>query len=167
MQDQQIASIKTMFASRLDTLSHLLDVAGKIDGVLDKRIAPDMLPFGTQIAFTCNQPRGFALWCQGQPVQNLSAEVSSLAMGRQHIADTKALLQEIKVDDAKLEEVKRIELGPTMYVELRGHEYVRDFLVPNFYFHLTTAYDILRMNGAQIGKADFMTYIGPLVKQKS
>ncbi|WP_347275970.1 DUF1993 family protein [Leptolyngbya sp. FACHB-321] len=59
-----------MFSSRLDTLSHLLEVsealsADNLEVLLHCRIAPDMFPFSTQIAFGCNQPCNFAL-CLGQ-----------------------------------------------------------------------------------------------------
>ena len=61
MQSQTIDSIKTIFQSRLTTLEHLLQVAqthfSDSELFLQKRIVADMLPFGTQVAFTCNQPR--------------------------------------------------------------------------------------------------------------
>jgi len=168
MQDQKIAFIREIFSSRLDTLMHLLQVAeeqsGK-DDILQKRIAPDMLPFGTQVAFTCNQPRAFALWCNGEAVENLGPAVGSFSLARDHVRHTRALLDNIDAPDAKLDETKRLELGPGLYAELSGHAYVHDFLIPNFYFHLTTAYDILRMTGAQIGKRDFMLHLMPHVRR--
>jgi hypothetical protein len=125
-----------------------------------------MLPFGTQIAFTCNQPRNFALWCLGQSENNLNPNVVSLAEARDHIASTQELLTTINVTDTKLLEIKRIELGQGLYVELSGFSYVDDFLMPNFYFHMTTAYGILRMAKAPIGKRDFMMHLVPFVKHQ-
>jgi hypothetical protein len=168
MQTKQIDLIKEVFSSRLDTLSHLLQVAeneSKNGDILQHRLAPDMLPFGTQIAFTCNQPRSFAQWCNGAPIENLKPEVTSFSLARDHVSQTKALLGSIDVSDAKLDEIKRVGLGPGRYAELSGHAYVHDFLIPNFYFHLTTTYAILRMVGAQIGKTDFMLHLVPHVKQ--
>nr|WP_252736588.1 MULTISPECIES: DUF1993 family protein [unclassified Psychrosphaera] len=49
-------------------------------------------------------------------------------------------------------------------MELVGTSYVNDFLVPNLYFHLTTAYNILRLNGVDIGKKDFMINLAPHVQ---
>jgi len=71
MEKQKIIALQNIFSSRLDTLSHLLEVAeshfaGDVESLFQRRIVPDMLPFGTQIAFTCNQPRNFALWCLGK-----------------------------------------------------------------------------------------------------
>lgn len=176
MERQNLATLQTIFNSRLDTLSHLLGVAenhfaDNIESLLQKRIAPDMLPFGTQIAFTCNQPRNFALWCLGQPPNNLNPNVKSLTEARICISSTQELLASVnaidgKVIDTKLSENFRIELGQGLYIELSGFSYVDDFLMPNFYFHLTTAYNILRMEGASIGKRDFMMHLVPLIKHQ-
>lgn len=172
MENQKITALQTIFISRLDTLRHLLEVAENHfadngESLLRHRIAPDMFPFGTQIAFTCNQPRNFAFWCLEQSENNLNPEVASLAEARNHISSTKKLLTSIDIVDTKLSEIKRIELGQGLYAELVGFSYVDDFLIPNFYFHLTTAYDIMRMAGAPIGKRDFMMHLVPLVKHQA
>jgi uncharacterized protein len=65
-----------------------------------------------------------------------------------------------------LEAITRIELGQGLYAELSGLAYVDEFLIPNFYFHLTTAYDIMRLAGAPIGKHDFMRHLVPFVKHQ-
>ncbi len=172
MESQKIKVLQNIFSSRLDTLSHLLTVAesyfgDNVESILHRRIAPDMFPFGTQIVFTCNQPRNFALWCLGQAANNLPPDVASLGEARGHISSTKELLASINVTDATLSEIKRIELGQGLYIELSGLSYVDDFLIPNFYFHMTTAYDILRMAEAPIGKRDFMMHLVPFVKHQS
>ena len=172
MENQKIKVLQNIFISRLDTLSHLLTVSESyfgedVDSILQRRIAPDMFPFGTQIVFTCNQPRNFALWCLGQSANNLPPDVASLDEARGHISSTKELLASINVTDATLSDVKRIELGQGLYIELSGLSYVDDFLMPNFYFHMTTAYDILRMAEVPIGKRDFMMHLVPFVKHQS
>ena len=169
MENQKIVALQNIFSSRLDTLSHLLEIAEShfaddVESLLQRRIVPDMLPFGTQIAFTCNQPRNFALWCLGKSDSNLNPEVTSLAQARGHISSTKELLGSIDVADTKLSDIKRIELGQGLYLELSGLSYVDDFLMPNFYFHMTTAYDIMRMAGAPIGKRDFMMHLASFLK---
>ncbi|MEM7067057.1 MAG: DUF1993 domain-containing protein [Cyanobacteria bacterium P01_B01_bin.77] len=169
MSGQTIDWIRTTFASRLATLEHLMQAAQThftdSASFLQERIASDMLPFGTQIAFTCNQPRNFALWCDDQPADNLDPDVRSLTQAYGHIANTKKLLAGISIEDEKLAEDARIELGQGLYLELSGSAYVNDFLMPNFYFHLVTAYDILRMAGVPIGKRDYMMHLVPLIKK--
>ncbi|MBD1824970.1 DUF1993 domain-containing protein [Cyanobacteria bacterium FACHB-DQ100] len=168
MQSQNIDLIQSLFQSRLATLEHLLRSAQthfcEDESFLQKRIAADMFPFGTQIAFTCNQPRNFALWCDRKPANNLDPDVTSLAQAYEHLTNTNELLLSINVEDTKLAEMTCIDLGQNLYIELSGSAYVNEFLVPNFYFHMVTAYDILRMAGVPIGKQDYMMHLMPLVR---
>lgn len=169
MQNQNINLIQGLFQSRLATLEHLLKSAQTHfcgdESFLQKRIAADMFPFGTQIAFTCNQPRNFALWCDGKPVDNLDQDVTSLAQAYEHIANTNKLLSSIDVEDTKLAEMTRIYSGQSLYIDLSGSAYVNEFLIPNFYFHMVTAYDILRMAGVPIGKRDYMMHLVPFIRE--
>ena len=166
-----LESNKAIFQSRLTTLEHLLKSAetyfGDRDSFLQKRIAADMLPLGTQIAFTCNQPRNFALWCNGKPANNLDPNVTSLSQAYEYIASTKQLVLDVNLDDVKIDRIKRLDLGEDLYLELPSETYVDEFLMPNFYFHLVTAYDILRMAGVPIGKCDYMMHLVPFIKGKS
>ena len=168
MPSQNIDSIQILFQSRLETLEHLLKTGQthfSDESFLQERIAPDMFPFGTQIAFTCNQPYNFSRWCDGKPVSNLDPEVVSLAQAYEHIASTKKLLLDIKAEDEKLVEKIRLDLGEGLSLELTGNLYVNEFLIPNFYFHLVTAYNILRMAGVAIGKKDYMMHLMPWVRK--
>lgn len=168
MDNKEIAELQRIFLSRLDTLSHILDVGEKhlpdFGAALQERLAPDMFPLGTQVAFACSQPRGFSQWCAGNPVENLSTEVGSVALARSHIRETKALVEGIATGDRKLDEVKRIGLGPGRYCELPARQYVSDYLLPNLYFHVTTAYAILRKLGVPLGKTDYLVFLAPYVK---
>ena len=168
MATQEIVELQRIFLSRLDALDHILDVGEKhladLGAALQERLAPDMFPLGTQIAFACNQPRGFSQWCAGQPVENLATEVDSVALARAHVRQTRELVSGIHAGDEKLDEVKRIGLGPGRYCELSGRQYVSEYLLPNLYFHITTAYAILRKLGVPLGKADFMHFLTPHVK---
>lgn len=160
--------IQTLCHSRLTTLDRLLQSAqahfGDRDSFLQLRIVDDMLPLGTQIVFTCNQPRNFALWCDGKSANNLDPEVTSLTQAFTHITNTQKLLSDINAEDTKLTEIKRIELGQNLYADLSGTAYVHDFLIPNLYFHLVTSYNVLRMAGVPIGKQDYMLHLRPFVK---
>jgi len=170
MSDKAMTEIRRIFSTRLDALAHVLDCAEKhfddLGPVFDERLAPDMFPLGSQIVLACNQPRGFSQWCAGQPVENLPRELDSLDLARSHISDTKARVEAITAGDARLDETKRIGLGPGRYCELPGWQYVNDYLMPNFYFHITTTYAILRKLGVPVGKGDFMPYLAPHVRQE-
>ena len=169
MPSQTIDSIKAIFQSRLATLEHLLTSAqthfSGSESFLQERIIADMLPFGTQIAFTCDQPHNFVLWSDGKPMDHLDPDVPSLARAYELIAQTQERLAGINVGDDKLNEMTRIDFGQGAYIELLSSAYVNDFLIPNFYFHMVTAYDILRMLGVSIGKRDYMMHLVPLLKQ--
>jgi hypothetical protein len=168
MASTEIAELKRIFLTRLDVLDHILDVGEKhlpdFEAALQERLAPDMFPLASQVAFACNQPRGFSQWCAGQPIENLSLEVGSVAMARSHIRETKALVSAIAADDARLDDVKRIGLGPGRHCELPARQYVSEYLMPNLYFHITIAYAILRARGVPVGKLDFMTFLAPHVQ---
>src|SRR3546814_18494434 len=91
MATREITELQRIFQSRLDTLDHILDVGGKhldLEAALHERLAPDMLPLGSQVALACNQPRGFSQWCGGQPVENMPWAVASVAQARAHIEQT-------------------------------------------------------------------------------
>lgn len=167
---REIADIQRIFVTRLDTLDHILAVAEKhlpdIDASLGERLAPDMFPLGTQIAFACNQPLGFAQWCSGHPAKNLDPDVTSISVAHSHIENTRALLLKVSVNDSKLDEIKHTSLGPRLCCETPARLFVSDYLIPNFYFHIATTYAILRKLGVPLGKADFMAFLMPHVRQE-
>jgi hypothetical protein len=60
-----------------------------------------------------------------------------------------------------------LKLGADQYADLTGREYLEDFLLPNFYFHLVTTYAILRNLGVPVGKRDYMLHLLPKVQQRA
>ena len=114
----------------------------------------------------------FAASAEAQLTGNLAVCCGSSGPGNLHLINglydahrSRARVLAIACEDARLDEVKRIGLGPGRYCELHGHEYASDYLLPNLYFHLTTTYAILRMLGAPLGKADFMAHLAAHVRQ--
>lgn len=170
MSNQAIVELQRIFSTRLATLSHILDVGERHigdGGFLQQRLAEDMLPFAAQVAFACNAPRGFAQWCAGEPITNIKpGDIASLDEARAAIARAQADIAAIAADDARLLETKRVGLGPGRYCELPAHQYVADYVLPNLYFHVTTAYAILRHLGAPLGKSDYMGWMAPHVRQE-
>jgi len=170
MSNQIVSSIKKQFLVGLDTLSHVLDVSidtlkDEGDAILDYRIFNNMLPFGTQIVFTCNQPRNFSRWCDNLSMENLPPEVESLDEAIRIIKTTRDELTQSEASDSRLQETWRIDLVDPQYLELPGYEFIDGFLIPNFYFHLVTAYNIMRMKGVPLGKADYMSNLVAKIKQ--
>ena len=88
MSNPRIQRLQQLCVSRLDTLSHILQVGQAHFGdrdLIDERLAPDMLPLGAQVAFACNQPRGFSQWCAGLPIENIDpAAVACACADRRH-----------------------------------------------------------------------------------
>jgi len=170
MADVLIMSTVERFTSRLSTLEHLLSVGanhfqGDKESYLDRRLSHDMHSLGTQVAFTCNQPHNFCRWTQGISADNLDPNVVSMEQALKYIVQTKTELKAVDADDSLLSSQHRLEFGENLFAELSGDQYLNDFLLPNFYFHLVTAYGILRMSGVNIGKRDYMLHLIPHVQQ--
>ena len=165
------AAVRTL-DSRLVTLDHVIGAGvehlREPESVyLERRLAPDMLPLGTQVAFTCNQPRNFVLWLDGLPADDLDPKVESLSQARGYISKTRELLSKREGSHGALPLEKHLQLGPGLHADLTGEEYFAEFLLPNFYFHLVTSYAILRMAGVPLGKRDYMLHLLPKVVQSA
>lgn len=173
MNNLKISSIKSIFLSRLDTLELLIDFGSKHfesdpESLLDKRLVSDMLPFGTQVVFTCNQPHNFSLWCEGKSPSNIDPDIKTISDAKEiiyHVKNTLSI-ESSYFENSKFEEITTLELGGDIYLELSGTEYLDDFLIPNFYFHLVTAYDILRMSGVEVGKHQYMRHLASKIQQR-
>ncbi len=153
------------FTKHLDALDAIIDKAvayadaRKIDheALLNARLYPDMYPFKKQVQSACD----FAKLSVGRlagltpPVHDDSEK--SFADLKTRIAETLAVLAEAKPEamEAAADREFTIKAGPRE-LKFTGAEYLVLFALPNFYFHATTAYDILRHNGLEIGKRDFM-----------
>jgi len=174
MSDSVLKRTVDIFTTRLQVLAGLLDAAEKQWREKDRdpltllaaRLADDMFPFPHQIVFTCNQPNQFAAWCSGRTAPEADPATLDFAGLKAHVRDTIACLAEATaaLDDRVLDRDKRIDLPGGRFILLTGAAYVDDWLTPNFYFHLVTAYDVLRNQGVQIGKADYMAHLAGRVR---
>ncbi|CAN7252263.1 DUF1993 domain-containing protein [Bradyrhizobium sp. LjRoot220] len=174
MNNSSIARFTEIFTTRLQVLARLLDVSeaqlrdkGRDpQALLTARLADDMVPFPHQIVYCCNQPNQFAAWCVDAAWSQTDPATLDFAGLKSHLGETLRYLAESagKTEDRVLEREKRIELGGGRYLTLPGALFVDDWLLPNFYFHLVTAYDILRHEGVQIGKADYMAHLAGRVR---
>jgi hypothetical protein len=150
----------------LNALSTILDKAEahaearKIDPsvLLDARLFPDMFAFARQVQVVCDQAKNAtSRLAQVEPPKFEDNEKTFPEL-RARIAKTLAYLKTLdaaKIDASADREIV-FPLGPTKKGHMRGADYLNHFMLPNYYFHLTTAYDILRHNGVEVGKLDFL-----------
>lgn len=153
-----------LFARQLVTLDHLLTKGAehaKAVGVseaemLDWRLIEDMQPLGFQAMVLCNFTRQWTARAAGLEVPPSVDATLDLAGFRAAIADAKAWLAALKPEQfAGREDVMlTVELGNGMAPTLPVSNWLTVFAATNLYFHLSTAYGILRHHGVQIGKAD-------------
>jgi hypothetical protein len=153
------------FIPLLQNLSHILDRgAEKLEpsAMVAARLAPDMYPLANQVQFACHQAEDAVARLTGQepPTHELPEETTEQLKRR--IAATIAWLKGVPPDAFAGAEQRHIQrpLGDTRQLDMTGLQYLREFSLPNFYFHLVTTYAILRNLGVGLGKADYMQHIG-------
>lgn len=125
--------------------------------LLTGRIAPDMFDFTRQVQITTDQVKGGMARLAGAEVPSWPDNEASFGDLAARIDKALAYMREFssgQFDDA---ETRKIELKfPNASFEFVGKEYLLGFVLPNFYFHITAAYAILRHNGVEIGKREFL-----------
>jgi hypothetical protein len=127
------------------------------DAILQARLFPDMYHLTRQVQLVTDFAKGMAARLAGLPVPSFADEEKTFAELQARIAKTAGFLTTLKSDqfaDAAKRTVTIKVGGQDM--SFPGGEYLMGFAMPNFYFHLTTAYNILRHNGIELGKKDFM-----------
>jgi hypothetical protein len=125
--------------------------------LLNARLAPDMYPLLRQVQIASDSVKGCAARLAGIDIPSYADSESSFAELQARIAKTQAFLGSVTAAQLEGSEGKSITLNfPGTELKFTGQEYLLHFVLPNFYFHLTTAYAILRHNGLEIGKMDFL-----------
>ena len=124
---------------------------------INARLAPDMYPLSRQVQIASDVAKGCAARLAGIEVPSYEDNETTFPELQARIAKTVAFLQSVSPSQIDGSEQRPISL------KLRGNEvsflgqpYLLGFVLPNFYFHLTTTYAILRHNGLEIGKQDFI-----------
>jgi hypothetical protein len=156
-----------LFAKTLQNLQRWMDKATEyatarkfeVDVLVQARLAPDAFSFVQQVQAGCDQAKYAAAYLSGkQPPSHPDTE-KTFAELRQRIQKCLAFLEEVQAKNFAGGEDRKVAppwLGGRW---LRGDDYLGHVAVPNFFFHLTMAYAILRHNGVELGKMD---YIGSL-----
>ena len=125
--------------------------------LLNSRLSPDMFPLSRQVQVATDQAKGGAARLAGLEVPAYADDESTFEQLKARIAKTLAFIDSIKPTQIDGSENKQITIkmrsGDVTYT---GQRYLIGSVIPNFTFHCTTAYNILRHNGVEIGKRDFL-----------
>ena len=142
------------------------------DALMSAKLAPDMFPLATQIRFACVQAQEGVFRLRGSPFpnevailldegRNADERPGSLEDARRRIAETIEVVMVATTDgtvvDASMPIAHALPQG--MIFDLNAEQYVRDWALPQFYFHVMTAYSILRAQGINLGKADYVNHM--------
>jgi len=153
------------FVNILGNLSNILDKAQahvdtkKIDGttLTSYRLFPDMLPMTTQVQIACDAAKGVVGRLAGVEMPVFDDKETTLAELKARVDKTIAFIQSVpaeKIDGSEDKDIVIVRRDKeTRY---KGMQFLLGHAIPNFYFHVTTAYNILRHNGVEIGKRDFL-----------
>ena len=153
------------FVAMLSALSAILDKAQtfadsrKVGATVlpGTRLFPDMLTMGRQVQIACDHAKGAAARLAGVDNPKFEDNEQTLAELKERIAKTIAFMQSVSASQIDGSEARDIALTVGGHdLQFKGMEYLLGFALPNFYFHLVTAYNLLRHNGVDIGKGDFM-----------
>jgi hypothetical protein len=133
---------------------------GEAHGGIDPaeaRLAPDMLPLKAQVYIATDGAKGCGARLAGVEIPKYDDVEVSFADLRARVARTIAFLKTLDRAQFAGAENKHIVLKfPSQTLEYSGGDYVTRFVLPNVYFHITTAYDILRNRGVALGKSDYL-----------
>ncbi len=153
-----------VFSGMLKNLAHVLSKAEawagerKIDEavLLNDRLAPDMLPMKRQVQIATDFAKGTMSRLAGVEIPSWPDDEQSFADLAARIAKARDYVASFKPEQVNGAADKPITIKVAgREMTMPGSIYVQNFAIPNFYFHLTTAYAILRHNGAPLGKGDF------------
>ena len=135
----------------------------------EARIAPDMLPLAFQVHVVTDTASKMFARLSGEEPAALENNLKTFADFGARIAQVEAILAKAdeKTINARVAEIVTIGLGPGKSAPMPASAYVNGYALPNLFFHLTTAYDILRKEGVPLGKMDYlMPFIGKHVPQQ-
>jgi uncharacterized protein len=166
------------YMQMLRSLSAWLDKAQEqlpeadVEALLVKRLAPDMLPLSSQVRFACYQaheavyrlrdmPLPEALELSGREGQNAGEHPGTISDAQARINEALSMLKGLGSDalDNGAHLSVALELPDGMTFDMTGEQYARDWALAQFYFHLVTAYGILRSQKVELGKADYVSYM--------
>jgi hypothetical protein len=155
-----------VFKNMLGNLSHFLDKAQahaeakKFDPavLVESRLAPDMLPFKKQVQIACDATKNGLARLSGGEAPKFEDNEATLAELKERIRKTMDFLDSVprsKIDGCEDKDIT-FPVGRDVTRTLKGEAYLLNVALPNLFFHVTTAYAILRHNGVELGKSDYL-----------
>ena len=126
------------------------------DNLVTARLAPDQYAFARQVQTACDNAKFVAARLAGKDAPAHPDTETTLDQLRARIATVLAYLATFKADDFAGADDRKISLPFQEGKWMTGAEYAIEFALPNFYFHVVNAYEILRHNGVELGKRDFI-----------
>lgn len=157
-----------IFTLSLNNLAAILDKAAsyaqgkKVDPKTfpAARLIIDMLPLSSQVQIACDTAKGAAARLAGVEVPKHEDTEATLDELKARVAKTLDFIKTIKREQLQGAETREIVLQfPQTTLKFTGVNYLTNFALPNFFFHVTTAYALLRKNGVDLGKRDFLGQI--------
>lgn len=155
-----------VFKVMLGNLNHFLDKAQahaearKFDPIalMQARLAPDMLPLTGQVLIACDSVKNGIARISGVAAPKFDDTESSIPELKARIQKTLDYLATVPADKLDGTEDKEITfpVGRDATRTMKGEAYLKHHVLPNFFFHVTTAYALLRHNGVEIGKVDYL-----------
>ena len=159
-----------LFAKTLRNLEHWMDKAAahakaksfEVDVLAHARLAPDQFDFVRQVQAGSNQAKYAAAYLAGKPPPSHPDTEQTFAELRERVQKCLAFLETLEAKDFAGAEERKVSPPWLDGKWLRGDDYLAHVALPNFFFHATMAYAILRHNGVDLGKMD---YIGSIPAQ--
>lgn len=155
--ERALGSLSTILKKGHD---HALAQGLDPDTLVQARLAPDMLTLAGQVQRASDGSKGLAARLAGVDIPAFADDETTFAQLQDRIARTLAFVRSLRPEQIDGSEDRIIPFrGGTLTLEFPGQVFLMGFALPNILFHVTTAYAILRHNGAPLGKLD---YLGPL-----
>jgi hypothetical protein len=177
MDDRLLWVMAQALPARLRMLSAVLDKGAAFaeakglpfETLSQAQLAPDMFPLNRQVSIACRLAWEAVAMLSGRERPELEPIGDTLAELKARIDETIRKLESVGEDEFRGAADRRVvlPLQGEMVAEFVGWEFLRDWSLPNVYFHLVTAYDILRHKGVELGKIDFMPQAAAHIRQKA
>lgn len=151
-----IKGLRNLLALMGKGMAHAESKKFDINVLMQSRLAPDMFPFYKQVQIACDTAKLAASRLSGKDAPTHDDTKMSFEEMRARLEQVISYLSAFTAKDFTGSETKQITTPRWEGKWMTGQEFVLHHAIPNFYFHVTTAYAILRHNGVEIGKKDYL-----------